>query len=200
MKLIKIAGVIITVCLNSFSWQTLAQEDSSVNVESYNKDIEPIKSVGMVLDEQIAAYFASIKVSPGLPSPSGKTYYSATQTVSVGPENPDFPKAVQIAFDKAFNSARAEFVFDRFGREITSTYAEFYENGNGDKDQFNPQMCQKSKLESIYDKIIALADSKLNKALEENGVDPDEFKSTPETARKDLFIDKSIETISRRAK
>jgi hypothetical protein len=58
-------------------------------------------------------------------------------------------------------------------------------------------MCQKSKLESIYDKIIALADSKLNKALEENGVDPDEFKSTPETARKDLFIDKSIETISR---
>lgn len=106
---------------------------------------------------------------------------------------------MQIAFDKAFNNARAEFIFDRFGRETSKTYAELYENGNSDRDTFNPEMCEKSKLESIYDKIIALAESELDKALEDNGVDPVAFKSTPETARKDLFIDKSIETISRRA-
>lgn len=199
MKLTKVAATVIAFSMGLCSFQTLALQEPVANVASYDKDVEPSKPVGILLDEQIAAYFSSIKATPGLPSATGKTYYSATQTVSVNPESPDFPKAVQIAFDKAFNSARAEFVFDRFGRETTKTLAEFYENGNGDKDQFDPEMCQKSKLEAIFDKIVALADSELNKALEENGVDPEEFKATPETARKDLFIDKSIETITRKA-
>lgn len=199
MKMTKIAGLLIAVFLSCTSWQTVSQQETSSNVEGYDKDVEPSKPVGIVLDEQISAYFASIKASPGFPSPTGKTYYAATQVVSVGPESPDFPKAVQIAFDKAFNSARAEFVFDRFGRETSATYAELYENGNSDADQFNPEMCQKSKIEAIFDKVVALADSELNIALEENGVDPEEFKSTPESARKDLFIDKSIETLGRRA-
>ena len=185
--------------LSVASLHVFALQETGADVASYSKDVEPSMPVGRMLDEQVNAYFSSIKASPGLPSPSGKTYYASTQTVSVGPENPDFPKAVQIAFDKAFNSARAEFVFDRYGREISQTYAEFYENGNGDKDQFNPDMCQKSKIEAIFDKITALADSELNQALEENGVNPEEFRSTPKTARKDLFIDKSIETISRKA-
>lgn len=199
MKLTKVAATVIAFSMGLCSFQSLALQEPAANVANYDKDVEPSKPVGILLDEQIAAYFSSIKATPGLPSATGKTYYSATQTVSVNPESPDFPKAVQIAFDKAFNSARAEFVFDRFGRETTKTLAEFYENGNGDKDQFNPEMCQKSKLEAIFDKIVALADSELNKALEENGVDPEEFKATPETARKDLFIDKSIETITRKA-
>lgn len=199
MKLTKVAATVIAFSMGLCSFQSLALQEPAANVANYDKDVEPSKPAGILLDEQIAAYFSSIKATPGLPSATGKTYYSATQTVSVNPESPDFPKAVQIAFDKAFNSARAEFVFDRFGRETSKTYAEFYENGSGDKDQFNPEMCQKSKLEAIFDKIVALADSELNQALEENGVDPEEFKATPETARKDLFIDKSIETITRKA-
>ncbi|MGI2069262.1 DUF6844 domain-containing protein [Shewanella baltica] len=199
MKLTNIALAFATIFITLHPFTSHASEETAVNVETYDKDVEPFKSVGSVLDEQISAYFRSIKASPGLPSATGKTYYSATQTVSVSPESPDFPKALQIAFDKAFNNARAEFIFDRFGRETSKTYAELYENGNSDRDTFNPEMCEKSKLESIYDKIIALAESELDKALEDNGVDPVAFKSTPETARKDLFIDKSIETISRRA-
>ncbi len=199
MKLTKVAATVIAFSMGLCSFQSLALQEPAANVANYDKDVEPSKPAGILLDEQIAAYFSSIKATPGLPSATGKTYYAATQTVSVNPESPDFPKAVQIAFDKAFNSARAEFVFDRFGRETSKTYAEFYENGSGDKDQFNPEMCQKSKLEAIFDKIVALADSELNQALEENGVDPEEFKATPETARKDLFIDKSIETITRKA-
>ncbi|MGI2140323.1 DUF6844 domain-containing protein [Shewanella baltica] len=199
MKLTNIALAFATIFITLHPFTSHASEETAVNVEAYDKDVEPFKSVGSVLDEQISAYFRSIKASPGLPSATGKTYYSATQTVSVSPESPDFPKALQIAFDKAFNNARAEFIFDRFGRETSKTYAELYENGNSDRDTFNPEMCEKSKLESIYDKIIALAESELDKALEDNGVDPVAFKSTPETARKDLFIDKSIETISRRA-
>jgi len=199
MKITKMAGAIISVFLVASSTNLIAQESTAQNVASYDKDVEPSKPLGTLLDEQISAYFSSINASPGLPSATGKTYYSATQTVSVNPESPDYPKALQIAFDKAFNSARAEFIFDRFGRETSKTYAEFYENGNGDKDQFNPEMCQKSKLEAIFEKIVALADSELNKALESNGVDPEVYKATPETARKDLFIDKSVETITRRA-
>lgn len=166
MKITKIAGALLALSLGIGPLQSFALQESAANVANYDKDVEPSKPVGVLLDEQISAYFSSIKASPGLPSATGKTYYSATQTVSVNPESPDFPKAVQIAFDKAFNSARAEFVFDRFGRETSKTYAEFYENGNSDKDQFNPEMCQKSKLEAIFDKIIALADSELNQALE----------------------------------
>ena len=199
MKRTKIACAVMTVYLGICPLQLLAQQETAANVASYDKDVEPSKSVGLLLDEQISAYFSSINATQGLPSATGKTYYAATQTVSVNPESPDFPKALQIAFDKAFNSARADFVFDRFGRETSKTYADFYENGNSNKDEFNPELCQKSKLEAIFDKIIALADSELNQALEENGVDPAEFKATPETARKDLFIDKSIETITRKA-
>lgn len=199
MKLTNIALALATLFFTIQPFNSLNAQEAAANVDTYDKDVEPFKSVGSVLDEQIAAYFTSIKASPGLPSATGKTYYSATQTVSVNPESPDFPKALQIAFDKAFNSARAEFIFDRFGRETSTALAELYENGNSDQDTFNPEMCQKSKLDVIYEKIIALADSELDKALQENGVDPAEFKATPVTARKDLFVDKSIETISRKA-
>lgn len=177
----------------------LAQEENTIDIESYSKDIEPTKSVGMVLDEQIDAYFRSLNVIAGQPSMSGKTYYFGTEVVSVSPENPNFPKALQIAFDKAFNMARAKFIFDRFGREVTNTLSTMYEDGSSDNLEFDPKICTKSKIESIYEKIVALAEGELDEALEENGIDPAEYKSTPPTAKKDLFLDKMIEKISRRA-
>jgi hypothetical protein len=177
----------------------VAQPDLSTEMNEYNKSVEPFVSLGNVLQDQIEAYFKQLGVTEGIPSKTGKTYYSDSEVIAVGPESPDFIKASQIAFDKAFNKARAKFIFDRYGREIANSITEVLEDGSTQSSDFSPDACSRSQLDSLYDKVAALTDSKLNKALEANGVDPAEFQAASTKHRKTLFLDKTLETITRRA-
>jgi hypothetical protein len=176
----KLTMIALALSFASIS-SVLAQQVSTDEVKEYQKSVETQMSVGTLMNEQLDNYLSQLGVTEGMPSKSGKIYYYESETVAVGPESPEFTKSVQIAFDKAFNKARAKFVFDRYGREVTNTISEVFEDG------------------SSNEKVIALAESELDKALEENGVDPEEFQATPEMHRKTLFLDKTLERISRRA-
>lgn len=194
----KLTMIALALSIASIS-SVLAQQVSTDEVKEYQKSVETQVSVGTLMSEQLENYLSQLGVTEGMPSKSGKIYYYESENVAVGPESPEFTKSVQIAFDKAFNKARAKFVFDRYGREVTNTISEVFEDGSSNSSEFSSDVCAKSKLDSLYEKVIALAESELDKALEENGVDPEEFQATPEMHRKTLFMDKTLERISRRA-
>jgi len=184
-----------------FSSNVLAQSTepafNSKDMADLNADSEVKLSTGKQVKQQIRNWFNRKNIIPKVPSKSNKTYYKGTSVVNVSPENRNYPKSLQQAFENAFDKARAEFIFDRVGKQFSDKITESYEDGSSDARNFNPEMCNQSKVESIWNKIVALTDAKLDQALEENGVDPEEYKSTPKTARKELFYEKSIETITK---
>lgn len=175
----------------SFAKETFSSEDMS----SLNEDVAIQPSSGKQIKQQIRNWFNEKNVVPRIASKSNKTYYSGTSVVNVSVSDRNYPKALQQAFEAAFDQARADFVFDRVGDQFSDKNVELYENGSSNARDFSPEMCKKSQLDAIWNKIIALANAQLDKELEEFGIDPAEFKATPKTARKDLFYEKSIETL-----
>ena len=183
-----------------FSAQVNASQQLSADTAaSQNSDIEILPSPGIQISEKIDGWYSKRGIVKGYRTKSGKTYYDGSATVLLSPSDKNYPKALQQAFDKAFDNARAAFVYDRVGQQISDKESESYENGSSNNKDFNPEMCRVSKLESIWNKVVALTDAKLDEALRENGVDPEEFKSTPRTAQKELFYEKTIEKNTRTA-
>lgn len=179
-----------------FTSSVLAQEEfTNDDISALNSDVAIQPSTGRQVKQQIRGWFNKKNITPKIASKSNKTYYSGTSVVNVSVNNKNYPKALQQAFEAAFDKARAEFVFDRVGDQFSDKEVELSENGSSNARDFNPEMCNSSKLGSIWNKVVALTDAKLDEALKENGVDPDEYKATPKTAQKELFYEKSIETL-----
>lgn len=190
-----------SLCAIVMSCSVIAQTDklSNDDVASVNQDVETQPSTRKVVKQQIRDWFGKKGITPGFPTKTNKTYYSGTAVAQLTPENKNFPKSLQQAFDSAYDRARAEFVFDRVGKQISDKEVATYENQDSNAHEFNPEMCQVSQLESIWNKAVALTGAKLDQALIENGIDPEEYKATPKTERKELFFEQTIETIVKTA-
>lgn len=189
-----LCAVLVTCSVNAQT-EKLTNED----VASINQDVETQPSTRRVVKQQIRDWFSKKGITPGFPTKTNKTYYAGTAVAQLTPEDKNFPKSLQQAFDSAYDKARAEFVFDRVGKQISDKEVSTYENQDSDAHKFDPEMCKVSQLESIWNKVVALTGAKLDQALVENGIDPEEFKATPKTAQKDLFFEQTVETIVKTA-
>lgn len=193
-------GLMVFLFGTIFISSVLAQEKfTNDDISSLNNDVAIQPSTGRQVKQQIRSWFNKKNIVPKIASKSNKTYYSGTSVVNVPASNKNYPKALQQAFESAFDKARSEFVFDRVGDQFSDKIVNTNENGSSDGRKFNPEMCDSSKLESIWNKVVALTDAKLDDALKENGVDPEEYKATPKMAQKELFFESSVETLVKTA-
>jgi len=164
------------------------------DINELNAAAEPEASAGEIVDKQINNWFRKHNVTPGLSSKSGKIYYSAKAVIAFPPENAQWAKSRQMAFKKALNRARADFIFDKVGRVRTSTDSSTSRNADSDALGADANMCKMGQYESFWEKVKALAGAKLDQALREAGVDPERYKSSPEDMQKELFYEASVTT------
>ena len=188
-----ISGLPVLGMVMGFSVVAQSSEVNEKDIAEINQEVVAQPSSGQMVRQQISAWFSQKNIIPKSPSKTNKIYYPATAVVMVNPEDKNYPKALQQAFDKAFDKARASFVFDRVGNQFSDKVVEVFENGGSNSREFSPEMCHVSELESIWQKIVALTGAELDQALVENGIDPQEYKATPKTGQKELYYEKSIE-------
>ncbi len=108
------------------------------------------------------------------PSSSGIIYFCAMAPVSSkASADPEFLKKRQTAFMRAFMDIRNRFVKYSFCSQMRSTEtASFSRDANASRDIPKSEM---DAVKRISEKVVALAESEVDRKLQENGVDPSKF-------------------------
>lgn len=175
-----------------FAWGQEAAAVTADDAVQLNQDTVPELDADEVVDQAIETYFSKRGIVPGETRKGGKVYYSAKQLVAVGPENPQWAKSRQIAYETALLEARADFIFDNFGHMVNVAEQVVSQDDSSNARDIPEDLKGVGRLEAIWDKAVALGDAKLNQLLSELDVDPEQFNAVPPTQRKDLFVKKYI--------
>ena len=112
--------------------------------------------------------------------------------VNKGPESPQWGKSRLMAFEKAFVECKNEYIMTQYqtikaeNESASATAAsdvvpDFKEEDIGDP----------NKMAELLDKMIGVADGKLDQMLDELGVDKEQFKRTPK-AQRHVLLGESI--------
>lgn len=108
-----------------------------------------------------------------------------------------FGQSRVLAYETALLEAQGEFV--RFQQRVTTTETlrNFLDDSGGMTEEDAAREADRLKL--IWEKVLALADAKLDQALEKAGVDPGQFRNKPLETRRTLLRDAISRTIKIRA-
>lgn len=124
----------------------------------------------------------------GEPSASGVIYFCEMSPVSSkASADPEFLKKRQTAFTRAFMDIRNSFVKYSFRSQMESTEsASFSRDANAARDI---PKSETDAVKRISEKVVALAESEVDRKLQENGVDPSKFNGV---AQKRVALSQSI--------
>ena len=175
-----------------------------VNVDDLNKvqesSAEFISSSEMTR-EAINAFAEKLNIGFGEEDSKGRIFYEASESVPVDITNSQWAKFRVIAYKKAFNKIKQSFLEDSYGVLAGETLTEYFSDDSDNRMDFpkesDPRF--KSKSAEVWDKLVALTGAKLDAALKDLDIDPDEYNSLPPEARKKLFKDNFTESSVKKA-
>lgn len=130
------------------------------------------------------------KFKPMGDASNGVAFFSGQAAVRVSPLDPHFGQELALAYEKAMFDMRADFVMQTYGRMVTKSIREMYENSSSNKDNFDPIELEKAgdqgggRLDALIDKALNLVDKSLDNALVEQGVPADEINKMSVEQRK----------------
>jgi len=169
-------------------------------ITDVQKEPDFISSSEQIRDT-IEKFAGSKGIEFGVENAKGQRFYSAQETVSVDETNPQWPKWRVAAYKKAFLKIQSDFLESEYGKIAGETIQEYFSDESDNRLDFpesdDPRAA--SRLEEIWDKLVALSGAKLDNALAELGIDPSEFNAAPLEQRKNLFKNNLIEKSVKRA-
>jgi len=145
--------------------------------------------------EAIDQYAREKGIEFGLENDKGQIFYNATATVAVDETNPQWAKWRIVAYKKAYTKIKQDFLEEIYGKMVGTTLQEYFNDDSDTRLDFpvpgDPRAL--SRTDEIWDKLFALSGSKLDKALEDLGIDPAQYNAAPPEQRKKLFKNNLIE-------
>ncbi len=145
--------------------------------------------------EAIEQYRQKKGIEFGVENAKGQIFYSATERVAVDETNPQWAKWRVVAYKKAYMKIKQDFLESIYGKMVGSTLQEYFNDDSDNRLDFpvpgDPRALTKTG--EIWDKLLALTGTKLDRALEDLGIDPAQYKAAPPEQRKTLFKNNLIE-------
>lgn len=130
----------------------------------------------------------------GVYTQDGRFYSKGQSPVAAHYASPSFVKSCAMAYERAYINALSQFVMDFYGRETSTKLLQYY----GDNSS-NASESPTAKAKGICDKVVLLADAKLNKALEAEGVAPEKYNVCGVVEKRNLLTDAIITKTMKRA-
>jgi len=124
---------------------------------------------------------------------NGRIFVYSVQEVDRPPEDPRFAQARIIAFERAWLDAQKKIALFIGTQITTKTIHKLFENKSEGAGNFKI-----SNWDVIKQKIYALSDAAINKALEKLGVEPSKYGNLSYEKRKQLLLDMLIKDILKR--
>jgi len=169
-------------------------------INGVQKDIEFVASSKQTRDA-INQFAEQQGIEFGVENKKGQIFYQATETVAVDETNQQWAKWRVVAYKKATMKIKQEFMESIYGKICGSTLQEYFNDESDDRLDFpdftDPRAF--SKYGEIWNKLMALTGIRLDRALEELGIDPAQYAAAPLEQRKNLFKNNLIERSVTRA-
>lgn len=115
----------------------------------------------------------------------GRTFYYGYADVSYNPKDPNFAKALFVAYNKAVLNLQTEFIKDAFGRTTTERLRQIEEDNSSNAREFE-ELPKGGALSQIWGKTKQWTGAKLDKALNDMGI---QTQGLTEERKKELFLD-----------
>ena len=118
---------------------------------------------------------------------------SATSELKMQPGQPDWFNNKTIAFQEAFRKCQVEYA-EAYSLNIDATStSKFLKDAQQVIPNFKEEdLTDSVKMNQLFDKMVGVADAKLDQMLDELGADKEEFKRAPREQRHDLW-ERSLE-------
>ncbi|MEB2822197.1 DUF6844 domain-containing protein [Campylobacter upsaliensis] len=167
----------------------ISQNDINLQNElsdASQKDISP-QSLDDFFDEFAQKY--DIEYSQ---TKDGKTFYTGEAEVLLKENDPEFAKALSVAYQRAILNLQRNFIKDTFGRSATERISKYYADNSTNTKEFE-ELSKGGTMEQIFDKLTQLVGAKLDTALQDLGINAEGLsEERKKTLLKDEFLSKTI--------
>jgi len=162
-----------------------------VEEEMISDASEPVEEdPGEIVDNLINEYLNNGKgkaIRDKITKEGGWIGYS-TAEISVGPENPNWEKHRVFAYENALIDIENQYLTTQNQTIKAEKVKEFFKNASDVVPDFKPEdMGDTGKVRVLLEKLLAAAEGKLDKTLDELGIDKEQFNRTPKAQRHTLL-------------
>jgi hypothetical protein len=126
----------------------------------------------------------------------GRVFYAGMAVISGdNAADPHYGTQLALAYERAMFDMQADFILQNYGRLKVRTVRSLFEDQSSNKDAFDPVEFQTAaadggaRLEALFDKALVLVDKKLDSALAEEGVPPEDLQKMSVEQKKNLYKD-----------
>ncbi|SBS32859.1 hypothetical protein MAQ5080_02381 [Marinomonas aquimarina] len=175
--------------------ETMTAEDEQSAFGEQSKDsVSEVKSPRKEIKSLMDQY--KIDVETQL-NEAGKSHLvsltTGTAAVGVDKANPDWSRYRANAIRRAVADAKQSHLENLNTSTRNSSITEFFQD-EGAPTPTADDFKSESRMGSVYEKAVALMEAKLDSALEEEGIDPETFKSASKQKKQELMRDYFAET------
>lgn len=126
----------------------------------------------------------------------GRVFYAGMATISAdSAADPHYGTQLALAYERAMFDMQADFILQNYGRLKAKAIHTLFDDLSSDRDAIDPLELQKAgaqgggRLEALFDKALVLVDKKLDSALMDEGVPPEDIQKMSVEQKKNLYKD-----------
>ena len=140
-----------------------------------------------MLEAAFSQFATDADIAYGEVTPDGKCYTKGYCMVEADAASPKFPASRALAYERAYVNAVGQFMLDFYGREVATKVNNYFMD-----DSSNAEDTPDTSAKGVFGKIALLTETKLDKALADEGVSPDKYASASIVEKRKLFEDTLI--------
>ncbi len=177
----------------------VAEAAPAVAESTLNADMKAAVSLtaGQRLEEDFAAFAKEQGIIYGMPDAKGRVYTTAKCAVAEHATSPNFIRARTMAYEKAYHDAMVKAIMDMVGREVVEQSRKYFSDDSTNR--MEPSQNVAGTMDRIAEKAAALEERKLDMALEDVGVDPQNVQGVSVREKRNLFLDQLVKREVKRA-
>jgi hypothetical protein len=174
---------------------TLAGEAiSQADIDAQNavSDAKLLSDAATAIDQWADAFLDKMGLED-FGEQDGRIFVFTSAPVSVTDLDPEYGKALVLAYERAFMAAQEDYIMMRFGRTLVEKSRSFYDDASTAAREIPVEVERAKGLGDkhlkLFEKALDVAERKLDQELIDLGTDPAELERMPVTRKKELFQD-----------
>lgn len=172
-----------------------ANEEVTVNsetVQTINEDAKAAPQKSQTVKEAVNSYLRDKKIKKGYNRKNNKYIVTAIVPVGFAVNDPQFNDALVVAYEEAYMKAQTDLLMDIYGKTTTDKAVSMFRLKDPNAQtkfiaELDESKSNKERMDTIYAKVKKLTEAKLDNALKEEGVNPDQIKTLDVKKKQDLF-------------
>lgn len=165
---------------------------TSETIQTINEDAKAAPQKSQTVKQAISEYLRDKKIKKGYNRKNNKYIVTAIVPVGFAVNDPQFNDALVVAYEEAYMKAQTDLLMDIYGKTTTDKAVSMFRLKDPNAQtkfiaELDEAKNNKARTDTIFEKVKKLTEVKLDNALKEEGVNPEQIKTLDVKKKQDLF-------------